>query len=436
MKIAVFGLGYVGSTTLACLAELGHQVVGTDTNKGKVDLINAGQSPMVEPGLPELLAKHRQSGAISATTNAKEAFAGAELCLLCVGTPPAADGFVDQRVLEKVVEEIADLRIEFGAVCPMLVRSTALPVVHQDMLTILGGRLAGRQELSYVVHPEFLREGSAIDDFFHPAKIVFGCDGELARQFCEKLYPGIDAPRIFTDPLTAALAKYADNCFHAVKVTFANEIGALCKGMGIDSRKVMDVFCLDTKLNISPIYLRPGFAYGGSCLGKDLSAMNAFGRRSGIRTPMLDNVEESNRNQVRVVADKILATRTRSVGLFGLAFKERTDDLRDSPLVILGSLLQRAGVEIRIYDPTVCATDYSGSHMAFALEHLPDLRRMLSDDAPLTMSSSETIVISRTFPEFRWRDLPWKAGQRIMDLQGRLDLEGVPESVTVTGLYW
>ncbi|MBA4356794.1 MAG: GDP-mannose dehydrogenase, partial [Desulfovibrio sp.] len=303
MKIAVFGLGYVGSTTMACLAEMGHELVGTDPNPGKVELINAGKSPMVEPGLPELLFKHRWStGRIRATTSAQEAFEGAEACLLCVGTPPCADGFVDQRVLEIVALQIADLRLASGHMRPILVRSTALPVVHQDIIHKLEERLAGRQSPGYVVHPEFLREGNAIDDFFHPAKIVFGCTGDAGRSFCEGLYPGFDAPTVYTDPLTAAVAKYADNCFHAVKVTFANEIGSLCHGMGVDPRIVMDVFCLDTKLNISPVYLRPGFAYGGSCLGKDLSAMNTYGRRTGIKVPMLASVEDSNLNQIRVVA--------------------------------------------------------------------------------------------------------------------------------------
>ncbi|OGR38769.1 MAG: hypothetical protein A2051_13310 [Desulfovibrionales bacterium GWA2_65_9] len=434
MKIAVYGLGYVGSTTLACLAEMGHEMIGTDPNPGKVELINAGKSPMVEPGLPEMLAKHRATGRIRATTDGREAFKDADACLLCVGTPPMADGFVDQRVLEKVVLEIADLRLESGRTCPMLVRSTALPVVHQDIIAILEERLAGRQTPAYVVHPEFLREGSAIDDFFHPAKIVFGCTGECGRNFSESLYPGITAPTVYTDPLTAALAKYADNCFHAVKVTFANEIGALCKGMGVDSRLVMDVFCLDTKLNISPVYLKPGFAYGGSCLGKDLAAMNAYGKRTGIHVPMLANVEESNLNQIRAVADRILATGTKSVGLFGLAFKERTDDLRDSPLVILGERLDKAGVKIHIYDPAIYAVAYSGSHMAYALEHLPDLRRMISDDAPKVIGASDTIVISRAFPGLAWRDLPWREGHSIMDLNGSLDLAGV--DVPVTGLYW
>ncbi|MBU1040993.1 MAG: nucleotide sugar dehydrogenase [Proteobacteria bacterium] len=434
MKIAVYGLGYVGSTTMACLAEMGHEMVGTDPNPGKVELINAGKSPMVEPGLPEMLHKHRATGRIRATTDGREAFKDVDACLLCVGTPPAADGFVDQRVLEKVVLEIADLRLESGRTCPMLVRSTALPVVHQDILAKLEERLAGRQSPAYVVHPEFLREGNAIEDFFHPSKIVFGCSGSCGRQFCESLYPGIEAPVVFTDPLTAAVAKYADNCFHAVKVTFANEIGALCKSMGVDSRPVMDVFCLDTKLNISPVYFKPGFAYGGSCLGKDLAAMNTYGRRAGVKVPMLAHVEESNLAQIRAVAERIMATGTKSVGLFGLAFKERTDDLRDSPLVILGSLLDKAGVQIRIYDPAIYAVAYSGSHMAYALEHLPDLRRMISDNAPKVIGESDTIVISRSFPGLAWRDLPWRAGHSIMDLNGRLDLAGV--DVPVTGLYW
>ncbi len=434
MRIAIFGLGYVGSTTLACLAEMGHTVVGTDPNASKVDLINQGLCPMVEPDLPELIAKHWTAGLVSATTDPAEAFRDADACLVCVGTPPLADGYVDQTGLEKVVLEIAQLRLETGRPCPILVRSTALPVVHQDVMAQLGKALADSQPLGYVVHPEFLREGSAIEDFFHPAKIIFGCSDELGAAFCKKLYPTINAHTAFTDPLTAALAKYADNCFHAVKVTFANEIGLVCKNMGLDARAVMDLFCLDTKLNISKVYLRPGFAYGGSCLGKDLAAVNAFAQRTGPTLPMLDHVEKSNLNQIRLVADRVLASGAKSVGLFGLAFKERTDDLRDSPLVILGSMLDKAGVQIRIYDPTVCAVAYSGSHMTYALSHLPGLRKMLSDDAPAVIESSETIVISRNFPELVWRDLPWSPQHRVMDLNGWINFEGVPAAIT--GLYW
>lgn len=434
MRIAIFGLGYVGSTTLGCLAEMGHEVIGTDTNKSKVDLINEGLCPMVEPGLPELMTRHRATGRISATTDSREAFKNADACLVCVGTPPAPDGSVDQTILEKVIQEIAELRLEAGRPCPILVRSTAIPPVHLDMMNLLKSLFEGRQPLDYVVHPEFLREGNAIEDFFHPAKIVFGCSEEQSRQFCETLYPSIQAPKVYTDPLTASLVKYADNCFHAVKVTFANEIGKLARDMNVDSRKVMDIFCLDKKLNISPVYLRPGFAYGGSCLGKDLQAMNTYGRRWGIDTPMLSRVEDSNLNQIRCVADRVLATGTRSVGLFGLAFKERTDDLRDSPLVILGEMLHKAGLTIGIYDPAICAVAYSGSHMNYALERLPGLRQMLSDDAPKVIGESETIVISRSFPEFAWRDLPWGPKHKIMDLNGNLDLSGV--TAQVTGLYW
>jgi len=434
MRIAIFGLGYVGSTTLACLAEMGHTVIGTDPNPSKVQLINQGLCPMVEPGLAELISKHQTAGRISSTTDPAVAFKDADACLICVGTPPLADGFVDQTGLEKVVLEIADLRLASGRACPMLVRSTALPVVHQDVMALLRRRLGGSQALGYVVHPEFLREGNAIEDFFHPAKIIFGCSDEQAKGFCQTLYPTIDAHTVYTDPLTAALAKYADNCFHAVKVTFANEIGQVSKRMGLDSRAVMDLFCLDTKLNISKVYLRPGFAYGGSCLGKDLAAVNAFAQRTGPTLPMLDNVEKSNMNQIRLVADQVLASGAKTVGLFGLAFKERTDDLRDSPLVILGSMLDKAGVTIRIYDPTVCAVAYSGSHMSYALAHLPGLRQMLSDDAPMVINKSDTIVISRSFPEFAWRDLPWRAEQQIIDLNGWLKLEGVPAKIT--GLYW
>jgi GDP-mannose 6-dehydrogenase len=434
MKISVFGLGYVGGTSLACLAELGHEVIGVDVNPDKVAMVNEGQSPVFEPGVSELLSKHRQAGAVRATADHAAAVAETEVCLVCVGTPSTIHGALDDRHLINVVTQIGEVRKSTGRVNGILVRSTALPAIHRHLMTLLRERIGGDQPLAYCVHPEFLRTGRAIYDFMNPAKIVFGCSDEVAAETCRQLYPGINATVTFTDPMTAAMVKYADNCFHAVKVTFANEIGMLCKAMRVDSRKVMELFCQDTKLNISSYYLRPGFAFGGSCLPKDVRAAMAWSRQNMVTLPMLDHVLTSNDIQISRLLGRILEDNVRSVGVFGLAFKEGTDDVRESPMVTLSEHLIGKGRKVVVYDPYLSIARMVGSNLSFALRALPHLASILVDDPAEVVKGSELVIISRNFKEINWTDLPWREEQLVLDVIGTGECTGI--DAKVEGLYW
>lgn len=434
LKISIFGLGYVGGTTMACLAELGHEILGVDINADKVATVNEGRSPVFEPGVSDLLAKHRQRGAVHATTDARQAVAGSEACLVCVGTPSKPTGELDDRHLVKVVGQIADVRQRIGQPKPILVRSTALPEHHQRLMELIRRRLGGSQPLAYAVHPEFLRAGQAVRDFMNPPKIIFGCSDEVAVKACDRLYPGIDIPATHTDPMTAALVKYADNCFHAVKVTFANEIGMLAKICGVDSRELMNLFCMDTKLNLSDKYLRPGLAFGGSCLPKDLRAAVAKAKLDMMALPMLEHVLTSNQFQVARLIDRVLDGPVRSVGLFGLAFKQGTDDVREAPLVTIAETLYGKGKTVRVYDPALLVTRMIGSNLNYAMSALPHLARMLVTDAAALVGDSDVVIVSRDFPEIDWAALPWRDDQRVFDLFGGDSLSGI--KARIEGLYW
>ncbi|MGD8561482.1 MAG: nucleotide sugar dehydrogenase [Desulfarculaceae bacterium] len=434
MRISVFGLGYVGATSTACLAELGHQVVGVDVNPDKAGLINQGLSPVFEPGVDDLVAKHLQAGRIRATTDANEALEFSEACLICVGTPSNRHGLVDDSALRKVMGQIASARAQSGRIQPVLVRSTALPHVHGDLMAQTEDSLAGQQPLAYCVHPEFLRAGKGIFDFMNPPKIVFGCSDAEAQAACRELYPDFAMEPIFTDPMTAAMIKYADNCFHALKVTFANEMGMICKSSGVDSRRVLEIFCQDNKLNLSPYYLKPGFAFGGSCLPKDLKAVLGWGRQEMVTLPMLENILPSNQLQIAQLISRILDGEVKSVGMFGLAFKEDTDDLRESPLVALAENLAGKGKFLSIYDPNLAVPRMVGTNLSFALEALPHLAEMLVDDPVQVVEDSDVVVLARDFVEVEWAQLPWRDDQRVFDISHQGDFSGV--GGRREGLYW
>jgi GDP-mannose 6-dehydrogenase len=350
-----------------------------------------------------------------------------------VGTPSERSGQVDESALTRVVEELARARAEAGRVIPILVRSTALPPVHRRLMELVG-RTAPDQPLAYCVHPEFLRAGKGVADFLDPPKIVFGPSDQPAREACRLLYPGFAQEPIYTDPMTAAMVKYADNCFHAVKVTFANEMGQVCHSLGVDPRRVMDIFCQDTRLNLSPYYLKPGFAFGGSCLPKDLRAVVSHSRLQDLRLPMLDHVLESNRLQVEEAARRILDSGVRRVGLFGLAFKENTDDLRESPLVALAERLTGKGVRLGIYDPHLSMSRMVGANRVFALSALPHLAELLEDDPAAVVAASGLVVVARAFPRLDWGSLPWREDHLVLELAEGGDLSGV--GGRRQGLYW
>jgi len=434
MQITIFGLGYVGTTSMACLAELGHTVVGVDVNTEKVALVNAGSSPVFEPGVAEIISNHRATGQVRATTDIVSGLENSDAVLICVGTPSLPSGSLDSSQLMKVIEEITAYRLETGRTIPFIVRSTALPAIHGAAIAQIERALGKKQCAAYCVHPEFLREGQAIDDFMNPPKIIFGCTDEAAQSICRDLYPGIDVDGTFTDPKTAGLVKYADNCFHAVKVTFANEVGMLAKAQGVDARKVMEIFCQDTKLNLSSYYLRPGFAFGGSCLPKDLRAVLAWGRQNAVSVPMLENVLPSNTLQTQRVIERILATGVRNIGLFGLAFKDNTDDLRESPMVTLAEGLLGKGLSVRIYDPALSVGRMVGTNRIFALSSLPHLAEMLHDCAEDVVRNSDIVILARAFPSLDWASMPWRESHQVLDLQGAGTI--YEAEVHTDGIYW
>lgn len=433
MIIATIGLGYVGSTTLGCMAELGHELIGVDVNKARAKALAAGAVPVTEPGLNKLVSKHVDSGRIRATTDLNEALAEADCAFVCVGTPSTRGGMLDDSVLRSVVLEIMRVRLSLDRVVPVLVRSTALPISHGETMKEAEKILDGRQPLAYTVHPEFLREGTAVDDFFNPPKIVFGTSDEAAWAPCPGLYPDIEAPQLRCGPKEASMLKYADNCFHALKVTFANEIGLSCAAMGVDSREVMRMFCEDRKLNISDKYFRPGFAYGGSCLGKDLAALTAYCRREFVEMPMLANIRDSNEGQIDQLAERIMEHNPSSVGLFGLAFKADTDDLRDSALVKLAERLRGKGVEVKAFDPGLDPEHLCAPSLCYLRDTVPQHESLLTTDPEAMVRNSDVVVLGRHFPQLDLNAMPWREDQPLYDLDGGGELPKAPQNV---GLYW
>ena len=423
MRIAIFGMGYVGVTTAACLAKLGHSVVGVEPSAPKVALINDGASPIVEKEVGELVGEAVRAGRFRATQSAREGLAGADLAFICVGTPSRPDGALDPSFLAGVTREIAAcLAGEPAERRPLIVvRSTVFPgTVRTEVVAVLRAQCG--EEPAVVFHPEFLREGSSVADFFAPPKIVVGEERAGAGARLLALYEGIEAPRFVTAIESAELVKYADNAFHALKVTFANEIGQLAQAAGVDGRGVMEMFCADTKLNISPRYLRPGFAFGGSCLPKDLRALVHAARARAVNLPMLESVLPSNRHQLDRAVQLVLSLRPRTVGLVGLAFKAGTDDLRESPLVELAERLLGKGVALAIHDPHVETNRLVGRNKAYIDQVFPHLAGLLRPDL-VGVAASDVIVLGHRTPRAQteaWLD----AGRAVVALTGACDFPG------------
>jgi len=384
LTISIFGLGYVGVVTAACLAKDGHRVIGVDVSPHKVELLNAGQSPIIEEHIEDLIRAGRKSGRLNATTDAALAIAEADLVIICVGTPSASNGSLSTKYLESVLDQIGPLLASRAQPLPIVLRSTMLPGTMRALvvprLEAATGAPAG-QHFEALFHPEFLREGSSVADFYDPPKIVVGERVRGAADLLLSLYEAFKAPIFRVGYEAAEMVKYCDNIFHALKITFANEIGQFCQALDIDSREVMEVFCADTKLNLSPKYLRPGFAFGGSCLPKDLRAFLHAARQRDVATPMLAGILPSNKSQIESAAEQILASGVRKIGMWGLAFKPGTDDLRESPLVTLAEILNGKGVELKIYDEFVQVTRLVGGNKAFIEQTLPHLARLLVADA-------------------------------------------------------
>jgi GDP-mannose 6-dehydrogenase len=415
MRISVFGLGYVGAVSAACLAADGHTVVGVDTNKVKVDLLNEGRSPVVETGLGELVADGVSAGRLRATTDCVEAVAETDLGFVCVGTPSRANGSLDLAYLRRVAEEIGEALRQHQAPFVVVVRSTVLPGTTREVVRPTLERAAGRP-VPICVHPEFLREGTAIRDYHEPSKVVIGTDDEDARALVAPIVVQPGAPVIQTEVELAEMAKYADNAWHALKVTFANEIGSIAKAQGLDGQRVMEMLCADTKLNLSPVYLRPGFAFGGSCLPKDVRALRYRGRSLDLDLPVLNAILPSNQQQLDRAFQMIADAGSRRVGVLGLAFKAGTDDLRESPMVEVVERLIGKGYDVRIYDANVNLAKLVGANKSYILEQIPHISDLMVGSIEEAIDHGEVLVIGNNDPAFQAAADRPRAGQRIVDL--------------------
>jgi GDP-mannose 6-dehydrogenase len=394
MRVSVFGLGYVGCVTAACLAKAGHAVVGVDVNAEKVAMINSATSPNVEPGLPELLREVVGTGRLRATTSSGQAIAESDLSLICVGTPSRTNGRIDVDAVVRTGQSIGQAVRKHAEPHTVVLRSTVLPgTAEQYLVPALLAGAGGRAATRVAVNPEFMREGSSLNDFSRPPLTLVGCGDPATASLLRLLYESVQAPFVHTSIRTAEMVKYAANAFHALKVCFANEVADVCAALGADGAEVMRVFAMDRKLNVSEAYLRPGFAFGGSCLPKDLRALLYAARAADVSVPMLASVLPSNEAQVRRGVDLVLASRRQRVGVVGLSFKAGTDDLRESPMVALVETLIGKGCDVRILDRNVSMARLVGANRRYIEEEIPHIASLMCASAEALLAHADVIVI-------------------------------------------
>lgn len=417
--VSVFGLGYVGCVSAACFAKEGHEVIGVDVSQSKVDMLNAGQATIVEQGIAELIAAVRAEGRLRATADVQDAVASSDISLICVGTPSRPNGSLDLRYVERVCTQIGEALRTKASRHTVVIRSTVLPgSTHEVAIPALegsSGKKAGR-DFGVCMNPEFLREGTSIKDFFEPPFTLIGCDDPADAAPLTALYANLRSPLHVTATRVAEMVKYACNSFHGLKVGFANEIGNVCKALGIDSHDVMRLFCEDTKLNISPAYLRPGFAFGGSCLPKDLRAITYRARQLDVPTPILAATLESNEAQIAHAFDMIMGLGKRRVGVLGLAFKAGTDDLRESPNVTLIERLIGKGLRVAIYDREVTQARLIGANREYIEREIPHIWSLMRASIDEVLDESDVVVIGNGSPEFRDASKVLGDGRTVVDL--------------------
>jgi GDP-mannose 6-dehydrogenase len=438
VKISVFGLGYVGCVSAACLAARGHEVIGVDVNPVKVDLINGGTAPVVEEQIGELTEQAVRDGLLRATQDVAEAVKATDVSLICVGTPSAPNGSLSTTYLERVAEEIGAALAGHDRWHTVVFRSTMLPGTCTNLLVPILEKASGRTagvDFGVAVNPEFLREGTSVKDFFDPPKTVIGELDGVSGDVVTTLYEGLPG-EVFRVPVAVAeMTKYADNAFHGLKISFANELGAICQALGLDSHRVMDVFLADRKLNVSPAYLRPGFAFGGSCLPKDLRGLIYAARRADVSVPLLSHVLPSNEEHLRRAFELVVAAGKRRVGLFGLSFKPGTDDLRESPLVELAERLLGKGYDLRIYDANVSLSRLIGANRDYIEGRLPHLGELLTNSVDDVLDHAEVCVVGCKDPAVLTA-LEGAGDRTIIDLVRLPDAETRRAHPGYVGLGW
>jgi len=419
MKVSVFGLGYVGSVSAASFAADGHTVVGVDVNPDKVASLNEGRSPIVEKGLDDLIKTAAANGSLRATTSTDEAVQATDLSLLCVGTPSRKNGSLDLSYLTRVCEQIGTALKSKSDYHVVVVRSTVLPgTTHEIVIPTLEKASDKKygEGFGVTVNPEFLREGTAIQDFRHPPLTLVGHNYKSDAAPTEALYARVQAPLVNTSIRTAEMMKYASNTWHALKVCFANEIGNLCKRLEIDSHEVMDIFCRDEKLNLSSYYMKPGFAFGGSCLPKDVRALQYRAKEVDLDIPVIQSILESNRLQIQHALDQVMDSGKKRIGLLGFSFKAGTDDLRESPIVILAEALLGKGYHLRIYDKNVSIARLVGANKEYINEQIPHLSSLLCETIDEVLDNSDVIVVGNGAPEFSDALKQTRGDQLVVDL--------------------
>lgn len=396
MNISIFGLGYVGAVSLACLAREGHDVIGVDVDPAKLQMIRDGKTPVVEEGMVELMAKVVASGRVSVTTDPAEAMRKSEVSLICVGTPSAANGSQDQGAVVRLAEQVGRALVNVEHAHTFVFRSTLVPGTVEGVLTPILEQASGKKEgrdFHVCFQPEFLREGSSIRDYDNPPFTIVGANGDHAPQVLRRLFGHLACDFHVTSVRAAEMVKYCCNNFHALKITFANETARLCEALGADPFEVMDLVCRDTQLNISKAYLKPGFAFGGSCLPKDLRATLHLAKQNDVALPVHAGILASNREHVDLAIRKVMGSGKRRIGMIGLAFKTGTDDLRESPLVMLAEHLIGKGMSLLVHDPDVLFSSLLGANRRYIEDHLPHIGGLVREDLASVISESDLLVV-------------------------------------------
>jgi GDP-mannose 6-dehydrogenase len=438
MRVSVFGLGYVGSVSAASFAADGHDVVGVDVNAQKVAAINAGTSPIVEPGLDQLLSRAVSDNRLRATADTTAAVADTDVSLVCVGTPSRKNGSLDLTYLERVCEEIGAALRNKKDYHVVVVRSTVLPGTTHGVVIPAIERRSGKtygDGFGVSVNPEFLREGTALKDFRKPPLTLVGHNHAADASGTIALYQAIDAPLVSTSIRVAEMMKYTSNAWHALKVCFANEIGNLCKKLDVDSHEVMDIFCRDEKLNLSPYYLKPGFAFGGSCLPKDVRALQYRAKELDLEVPVISQILASNRHQIEQAFNQVMETGKKQIGLLGFSFKAGTDDLRESPIVVLAEALLGKGLSLKIYDKNVSLAKLVGANKDYIEQQIPHLSSLLCKTVDEVVAGSDVIVVGNQAAEFVEALSHTRADQIVIDLV-RLPMSGALIHADYRGICW